>query len=182
MAPLTRWVEEDGLSSAPVAVARVTTVCPLSQCTLVPLGCLLRDLHPSTERALGHQRAGRRSGASLDSTLSRDLQPVWRGPRATSERVDGRVQDWTRLFQGTSNPVWRGPRATSEPVDGRVQDWTGLFQGTSNPVWRGPRATSEPVDGRVQAWTRLALGHDHRNVGERIGRDQPTRMGKGRSQ
>ena len=77
------------MSSAPVAVARVTTVCPLSQCTLVPLGVL----------------------------------------------------------QGTSTPVWRGPRATSEPVDGRV----------------------------------LALGHDHRNVCERIGRDQPTRMGEGKS-
>ena len=83
------------MSSAPVAVARVTTVCPLSQCMLVPLGCLLKG---------------------------------------------------------------------------------------STPGWRGPGATSEPVDGRVQAWTRLALGHDHRNVCERIGRDQPTRMGEGKSQ
>ena len=82
------------MSLAPVAVARVTTVCPLSQCMLV----------------------------HLDS------------------------------FKG------------------------------SNPVWRGPRATSEPVDGRVRAWTRLALGHDHRNVCERIGRDQPTRTEEGKSQ
>ena len=81
------------MSSAPVAVARVTTVCPLSQCMLVPRGCLLRDLYFGMERALGHLRAGRRSGA-----------------------------------------------------------------------------------------TRLALGHGHRNVCERIGRDQPTRMGEGTSQ
>ena len=36
--------------------------------------------------------------------------------------------------------------------------------------------------GRSGAWTRLALGDDHRNVCERIGRDQPTRMGEGMSQ
>ena len=143
-------------SSAPDAIARVTTVCPLSQCTLVPLGCLLRDLQPSL------------------------------GPRATSEPVDGRVQGWTRLaldsFKGP--PTQFGPWATSEPVDGRVQAWTRLaldsFKGP--PTQCGPRATSEPVDGRVQAWTRLAQGHVHRNVCERIGRDQPTRMGEGKSQ
>ena len=46
-------------SSAPVAVARVTTVCPLSQCTLVPLGCLLRDLQPSNGE--GHEPPESRS-------------------------------------------------------------------------------------------------------------------------
>ena len=44
----------------------------------------------------------------------------------TSERVDGRVQAWTRLaldsFKG-SNPVWRAT-GHIEPVDGRVQTWT----------------------------------------------------------
>ena len=95
MAPLTLWVEGMAVSSAPVAVARVIAVCLLSQCMLVPLGCLLRDLQPSMEKA---------------------------------------------------------------------------------------RAINEPVDGRVQAWTRLALGHVHRNVCETIGRDQPTRMGEGKSQ
>ena len=50
------------LTPAPVAVARVTAVCPLSQCTLVP-------------------------------------PPVWRGPRATSEQVDGRVQDWDTITE-----------------------------------------------------------------------------------
>ena len=33
------------------------------------------------------------------------------------------------VFQGTSTPGWRGPRATSEPVDCRVQAWTRLALG-----------------------------------------------------
>ena len=53
----------------------------------------------------------------------------------------------------------------------------------STPVWSWSRATSDGnVDGRVQAWTRLAVGHDHRNICERIGRVQPTTMGGGKSQ
>ena len=81
------------MSSAPVAVARVTTVCPFSQCMLVPLGCLFKG-----------------------ST------PVWRGPRATSEPVDGRVQAWTRLaldsFEGppTQYGEGHGPPASRSTV------------------------------------------------------------------
>ena len=60
MAPLTRWVEGMAMSSAPVAVARVTSVCPLSQCMLVFFGRLLRDLQPSMERATGRVQGGTR--------------------------------------------------------------------------------------------------------------------------
>ena len=78
------------MSSAPVAFARVTSVCLLSQCMLVPLGCLLRDLQPRMERALGHQRAGRR------------------------------VQAWTRLaldsFKGPPSQYGEGPPASRSTV------------------------------------------------------------------
>ena len=66
---------------------------------------------PSGER-------GRKSG------LLQDMLVTGLGP--TSERVDGRVQAWTRLaldsFKG-SNPVWRAT-GHNEPVDSRVQTWT----------------------------------------------------------
>ena len=77
---------------------------------------------------------------------------------------------------------------TSERVDGRVQAWTRLaldsFKG-SNPVWRAT-GHNEPVDGRVLTWTRHGSDQHsanehrqnvHRNVCETIGHFQPTRMG-----
>ena len=68
MAPLTRWVEEDG-NVLGARCRRTSDYCvSLVTVHFVPLGCLLRDLYPRMERALGHQRAGRRSGASLDRT------------------------------------------------------------------------------------------------------------------
>ena len=77
---------------------------------LSSLWCRLKP-GPSGER-------GRKSGPA--SRHAR--QWLW----ATSERVDGRVQAWTRLaldsFKG-SNPVWRAT-GHNEPVDGRVQTWT----------------------------------------------------------
>ena len=80
------------MSSAPVAVARVTAVCPLSQCTFVPLGSF--KLPPTQQ---------------------------WRGPRATSEPVDGRVQAWTRLALGPrSQKRLREDRTRSTHKDGEV--------------------------------------------------------------
>ena len=78
---------------------------------------------------------------------------------------------------------------TSERVDGRVQAWTRLaldsFKG-SNPVWRAT-GHNEPVDGRVQTWTRNVSDQlsasEHRQdmftVCESIGRDQPIEIGEG---
>ena len=100
------------------------------------------------------------------------------GPSGERGRKSGLLQDM--LVTGL------GP--TSERVDGRVQAWTRLaldsFKG-SNPVWRAT-GHNEPVDGRVQTWTRhgsdqhSASEHRqnvHRNVCETIGHFQPTRMG-----
>ena len=126
MAPLTRWVEGDG--NVLGACCRRTSDDCVSLVTVHvgPTWVSFVGSLPSMERATGHQRAGRQSGASLDTTRP------------------------------------------------------GLFLTDLQPSME--RATSEPVDGRVQAWKRLALGHDHRNVCERIGRDQPTRMGEGKFQ
>ena len=81
-----------------------------------------------------------------------------------------------------------GLGSTSERVDGRVQAWTRLaldsFKG-SNPVWKAT-GHNEPVDGRVQTWTRHGsdqlsasehMQDVHRNICETIGHFQPTRMG-----
>ena len=100
------------------------------------------------------------------------------GPSGERGRKSGLLQDM--LVTGL------GP--TSERVDGRVQAWTRLaldsFKG-SNPVWRAT-GHNEPVDGRVRTWTRhgsdqhSASEHRqnvHRNVCETIGHFQPTRMG-----
>ena len=99
---------------------------------------------PSGER-------GRKSG------LLQDMLVTGLGP--TSERVDGRVQAWTRLaldsFKG-SNPVWRAT-GHNEPVDGRVQTWTR--------------------HGSVQHSASEHRQNVHRNICETIGHFQPTRMG-----
>ena len=92
MAPLTRWVEGDGhvlgarcrrtsdycVSLVTVHVGPTWVSLALGQpASRSTVACkpghnspwtLIMDLQPSMERATGHQRAGRRSGASLDTT------------------------------------------------------------------------------------------------------------------
>ena len=71
----------------------------------------------------------------------------------TSERVDGRVQAWTRLaldsFKG-SNPVWRAT-GHNEPVDGRVQTWT-RHRRAIIPRTDGQRPKDRSVIFNPQGW------------------------------
>ena len=71
----------------------------------------------------------------------------------TSERVDGRVQAWTRLaldsFKGT-NPVWRAT-GHNEPVDGRVQTWTRQRRAII-PRTDGQRPKDRSVIFNPQGW------------------------------
>ena len=100
------------------------------------------------------------------------------GPSGERGRKSGLLQDMLDTGLGS----------TSERVDGRVQAWTRLaldsFKG-SNPVWKAT-GHNEPVDGRVQTWTRHGsdqlsasehMQDVHRNICETIGHFQPTRMG-----
>ena len=93
---------------------------------------------PSGER-------GRKSG------LLQDMLVTGLGP--TSERVDGRVQAWTRLaldsFKG-SNPVWRAT-GHNEPVDGRVQTWTRHGRAII-PRTDGQRPKDRSVTINPQGW------------------------------
>ena len=71
----------------------------------------------------------------------------------TSERVDGRVQAWTRLaldsFKG-SNPVLRAT-GHNEPVDGRVQTWT-RHRRAIIPRTDGQRPKDRSVIFNPQGW------------------------------
>ena len=93
---------------------------------------------PSGER-------GRKSG------LLQDMLVTGLGP--TSERVDGRVQAWTRLaldsFKG-SNPVWKAT-GHNEPVDGRVQTWT-RHRRAIIPRTDGQRPKDRSVIFNPQGW------------------------------
>ena len=71
------------MSLAPVAVAPVTTVCPLSQCMLVPLGCLLRD--PSNGQ--GHGPPASRSTVGCKPGHNSPSDTI----TETSKKVCGRI-------------------------------------------------------------------------------------------
>ena len=100
----------------------------------------------------------------------------------------------TWIFDGAPDPVVEGDGNVFGAHCVRTSDYcVSLVTVHVGPTWvsfKGPptkygEGHGPPAslwNGRVQARTRLALGHDHRNVCERMGRDQPTRMGEGKSQ